>query len=201
MRYFHRGQLSMRYFHREKALLIYVNGQAMKAILTPSILILALLAPIYGYSQELWNGAQYGMTEGQLHAIFPQAHHFKTAYPSLGSGPETIVDSFGWQSLKLDNCVLTVDFSFEGKKLTQVHIRTNEQSEHKHYCSIEIRSGLLNKYGKPNYISLNKYLNVYSWDVSDKRISIHWSDYPSVSTWTSSVTYSLRPKSNYKSVL
>lgn len=174
----------------------------MKTLVKFRALLFALGMPSVGYAQDLWHGAQYGMTENEVHSIFPQAHHYKASIPNIEYGGSYIYDNYGWENLSLDGCLLNVVFDFKNKKLDSVHLKTNKISEKKSYCSLSMRRDLVGKYGKPTYIHSGSIISYFYWDIENKkRISIVWSDYPSILTWSSEITYFLKPKSNAKNIL
>jgi hypothetical protein len=96
-----------------------------------------ILLPSAGYSQELWQNTQAGMSKSEIKMLYPEAR-------------ETVSGSLAGTSIDIFNEKFDVDFKFKNDHLAQVHLSTPMDVLKEPLVTFGLmRDEMIKKYGRP----------------------------------------------------
>lgn len=168
------------------------------------LLIISVLSARGCRAQALWHGLDYGMTEGEIRHIFPDARHQRKVITSPLRPGSFKYDEFSVGNYRIDDCSFDIKFDMgNNNRLFGVIMEISDTSAQSISCRTSVQDGLSQKYGIPTYVHYNSFINQKYWDLkSGVRISFTWyTDNPYTRNWGGKVGYFRIPNQKFKNSL
>ncbi|MFT8325500.1 hypothetical protein [Gluconobacter oxydans] len=155
-------------------------------------------------AQTLWHGLDYGMKEGEIRHIFPNARNQQKTITSPSRPGGFRYDEFSVDNYRIDDCLFDIKFDMgSNNSLFGIIMEISDASASSVSCRVSVQDGLSQKYGKPNYIHYDTFLNQKYWDLkSGVRVSFTWyADSPYLRKWGGQIGYFRIPNQKFKNSL